>query len=49
MSKVACLIIVLHPNFSENGWIYLSYSAYDEEENKGSTTALARLKIKKMY
>ena len=38
--------IVLHPNFSENGWIYLSYSAYDEEEDKGATTALARFKIK---
>lgn len=37
------LDLALHPNYKNNGWIYLSYSRYS---NKGATTALARFKVK---
>jgi glucose/arabinose dehydrogenase len=36
------LDIALHPQYSQNGWIYLSYSASD---NAGRGTALARAKL----
>ena len=37
------LDIALHPNYEENGWIYLSYSK--EGPNGGITTALERMKL----
>ena len=40
------LDIELHPNYQENGWIYLSYSAYSNiEGNNGSNTAIMRAKL----
>ncbi len=41
------LDIELHPKYSENGWIYISYSKFKEENNeKLTTTAIMRGKIK---
>ena len=37
--------IELHPNYSENGWIYLSYASA-EGSGKGGNTAILRGKIK---
>lgn len=37
------LDLALHPNYKQNGWIYLVYSYYDDK--KGATTALARFKV----
>lgn len=37
------LDIVLHPNYSENGWIYLSYS---EPGGEGGHTAIMRAKLR---
>ncbi|RMA64833.1 PQQ-dependent sugar dehydrogenase [Ulvibacter antarcticus] len=39
------LDIELHPNYSENGWIYITYSS-EEGEDKGGNTALIRCKLK---
>ena len=39
------LDIKLHPNFEENGWIYISYASSEGEE-KGGHTALMRAQIK---
>jgi glucose/arabinose dehydrogenase len=36
--------IVLHPNYNENGWIYLSYAS-SEGEGEGGNTAIARAKL----
>ncbi len=38
------LDIAIHPNYAENGWIYLSYAS-DEGEEKGGHTAIMRAKI----
>ncbi|MBT8281591.1 MAG: PQQ-dependent sugar dehydrogenase [Muriicola sp.] len=38
------LDIELHPNYEENGWIYLSYSS-EEGDDKGGNTAIARAKL----
>ena len=38
------LDVALHPNYSENGWIYLSYASPEGDE-KGGHTALMRAKI----
>lgn len=38
------LDIVLHPNFSENGWIYFTYASSEGEED-GGHTALMRAKL----
>jgi len=38
------LDIELHPNYEENGWIYLSYSS-EEGVDKGGHTAIARAKL----
>ncbi|QBG37331.1 PQQ-dependent sugar dehydrogenase [Litorilituus sediminis] len=38
------LDIILHPNYSENGWLYFSYSKADGEGNK--STAIMRAKLK---
>lgn len=39
------LDIEAHPNYSENGWIYISYAS-EEGDEKGGNTALMRAKIK---
>ena len=39
------LDIVLHPNYKENGWIYLSYAS-SEGEGTGGHTAVMRAKLK---
>ena len=39
------LDIALHPNYEENGWIYLTYASPEGEE-KGGHTALMRAKLK---
>lgn len=36
--------IILHPQFSENGWIYISYSSSEGEES-GGNTAIARYQL----
>ena len=38
------LDIELHPNYKENGWIYISYSSFNSEE-KGANTAIMRFRI----
>ncbi len=38
------LDIELHPNYEENGWIYLSYSS-EEGTDKGGHTAISRAKL----
>lgn len=38
------LDIELHPNYAENGWLYLSYAS-EEGEGKGGNTAIARAKL----
>ena len=38
------LDIILHPDYEENGWIYLSYSS-DEGEGDGGNTAIMRAKL----
>ena len=42
------LDINLHPNFKENGWIYISYSSpkADGEQGDGANTALLRARLK---
>ena len=41
------LDVALHPNFAQNGWIYLSYSKYKVENGEQwTTTAVVRGKIK---
>lgn len=39
------LDIILHPNYSENGWIYFSYAS-STGEGEGGNTAIARAKLK---
>ncbi len=39
------LDVALHPNYENNGWIYLSYASEDGKE-KGGHTALMRAKLK---
>lgn len=39
------LDIVLHPDYTNNGWIYLTYASSDEND-KGGHTALMRAKLK---
>jgi aldose sugar dehydrogenase len=38
------LDIILHPNYEENGWIYMSYAS-SEGEGEGGNTAIARAKL----
>ncbi len=38
------LDIELHPNYENNGWLYITYSS-EEGENKGGNTALIRAKL----
>ena len=39
------LDIALHPNYKENGWIYITYAS-SEGEGEGGNTALMRAKLK---
>ena len=39
------LDIALHPNYKENGWIYITYAS-SEGEGEGGNTALMRVKLK---
>lgn len=39
------LDIVLHPNYDENGWLYISYASEDGDE-KGGNTTIMRAKLK---
>ncbi len=39
------LDIELHPNYKENGWIYLSYSSAIANQGKGANTAIMRAKL----
>lgn len=40
------LDIELHPNYNENGWIYLAYSAFSNQKGKkGGNTAIMRAKL----
>lgn len=43
-SQGGLLDIRLHPNYEENGWIYLSYSSM-EGEGEGANTAIMRAKL----
>jgi glucose/arabinose dehydrogenase/mono/diheme cytochrome c family protein len=38
------LDVTLHPNYNDNGWVYITYSIVDKKQ-KGSHTALIRAKI----
>tara|TARA_Y100000991_G_scaffold57228_1_gene41903 strand:- start:23333 stop:24409 length:1077 start_codon:yes stop_codon:yes gene_type:complete len=40
------LDIELHPNFNENGWIYISYTS-SNDKNPGMNTTIMRFKIEK--
>ena len=40
------LDLEIHPNYSENGWIYLTYSMLSEHNNEESTLALMRAHLK---
>jgi aldose sugar dehydrogenase len=35
----------LHPNYAENGWIYISYSYIDEQNKDAGNTAIIRAKL----
>jgi len=39
------LDIELHPNYSQNGWIYFSMSANTEKSDKGGNTTIMRAKL----
>ena len=39
------LDIILDPKYKENGWIYFSYAANTENDNKGSNTTISRAKL----
>ena len=40
------LDIELDPNYSENGWLYLSYASNIENDNNGGNTSIMRAKLK---
>ena len=43
------LDVEIHPNYSENGWIYLSYSSSEDDRNGGNTTIMrAKLENNKL-
>lgn len=35
----------LHPDYKENGWLYISYSYFDESDRNKSNTAIIRAKL----
>ena len=39
------LDVILHPNYAENGWIYISYSYIDEQDHGSGNTAIIRAKL----
>ena len=39
------LDIELHPNYKENGWIYITYASSNDDKN-GANTSLMRFQIK---
>lgn len=39
------LDIALHPNYKNNGWIYITYSSSDFNNEEGGNTVLARFKL----
>lgn len=39
------LDLKLHPNYDENGWIYISYSGNTENDDKGANTVIMRAKL----
>ncbi len=39
------LDLELHPDFENNGWLYMSYSSPDEDNNDLSTTAVMRARL----
>lgn len=39
------LDLELHPNYEENGWIYISYSTPEGDEGNGGNTALMRARL----
>jgi len=40
------LDLELHPDYSQNGWIYLAYSCPDEHDNTIANTAIMRARLK---
>jgi aldose sugar dehydrogenase len=51
-SQSGLLDVVVHPNYSENGWIYFAYSSpgdddgvIDQDEEYGTATAVARARL----
>lgn len=40
------LDLQLHPNYENNGWIYISYSGNTENDDEGSNTTIMRAKFK---
>lgn len=46
-SQGGLLDVEVDPNYSENGWIYISYSGY-EGEGSGQNTSVIRAKLKQM-
>lgn len=39
------LDVILHPDYAENGWIYISYSYLDEQDHGSGNTAIIRAKL----
>ena len=35
----------LHPDYRDNGWIYISYSYFDEKDKKKGNTAIIRARL----
>lgn len=35
----------LHPDYANNGWIYMSYSGYGENEDEGANTVIMRARL----
>ena len=38
--------IELHPNYQENGWVYLSYASSEDEDEDSANTTIMRAKLK---
>ena len=44
-SQGGLMDVELHPNFKENGFIYLSFTAFDKNDDDLTTTAVSRYKL----
>lgn len=44
-SEGGLLDLELHPNYENNGWIYLSFAGNIENDNKGANTTIMRAKL----